>query len=197
LSGDKRTQSTHYARASIIFSFSSIEAAINEFFQDIIEKSSTPEAIQELCEADIAKLSAWWKGKNTKGQNNRKPTLRKYKAVIEIIGDYKMNQNYSEDQSIDKFRDFNSLRNILIHYTPEYSDRLRIHQKADEIFEKYDIPINSFFINTQNPIFPSKCMGHGLSKWCIETAIEFIDHFYCTLGLSSKLDICRHELKTR
>lgn len=79
------------------------------------------------------------------------------------------------------------LRNYFIHHYPE-----RIDTRSEEpvtnlggALKTRDFDIDLVWLDEDSIYFPSKCLGFGLARWCIEAIVEYVGAFEDRLGVEN------------
>ena len=172
-------ENSYYAMAAIKFSYSAIEANINEFYQNLVDNVIFPDIEHQIGLEKIHTLSRVW------NYIKRRNTLDKYETVMIFTDNVTYSQEGKATKEIyDKAKDLEKLRDALIHYKPEDSLKQNIHKTIEKSLSKYKIPISMYHNKSNLPYFPDKCLGHGLSEWSLITSIDFINRFYLKLGVT-------------
>jgi len=82
------------------------------------------------------------------------------------------------------------LRNLFVHYKPEWSTSLDAHEKMEKRLQQ-QFDVNA--LAHPNQVFvPYKCLGAGCAAWSIKSASTFAREFFrwvgTTKGLPGALD---------
>jgi hypothetical protein len=94
-----------------------------------------------------------------------------------------------------------ALRNVLIHYKPEWVGTDDVAEKT--IFSRLKSKLGSKksllnpFASPGDAFFPKKCLSHGCAKWAINATLEFADKFFRRLKLVPPYDHWRSKLKLK
>lgn len=167
-----------YATGSILSIVAYLEAIINEFFNDCVDKSGNYRKNSTVNIDVIKKIEEYWYETDEKGKykNRYKPILEKYRAAYKFIKG--KGSHYSSLYYMQVF-DLIELRNLLVHYEPRW--RSHASQSDDPYkIKKLDgkFPHNKFRENSPNPFFPDKCLGGGCSIWAINNSEKFVIEFF-------------------
>ena len=174
---DKQLENCIYAMGAVNFSFSAIEATINEFYKNIADNKTPPYITDNIDGLKIKLLSELWP------HLNMRKTFEMYQTALSILINKKYTDTKKGKELYDKACDLQFLRNAVIHFEPEDSLSQYKHEKIQERLEKYNIKNSVFYEKSQNPYFPDKCLGHGICEWSLKTALDFILYFYKRLGI--------------
>ncbi len=157
--------------ATILSAAAFLESSINELYKSVIDGeqnfSQLPtELFKEVWEvADGAKF----------------PILKKYQTALAMAGKKcfaKGDQHYQDAESLIKLRD------ILMHFKPEWNDEGGNHQKLEQRLSN-KFPLNRYF-GQQDLWFPHQCLGAGCALWSVDTARGFSDKFCSRLGIDQR-----------
>lgn len=79
-----------------------------------------------------------------------------------------------------------NLRNEITHYKSLFTEEIENKQLFTILKQKDSVP-PSFFVGEVKNFYPLHCLTYRRSKWALNTAISFIEHFYAELGIESPL----------
>jgi len=165
-----------YVTASIMLSWSFIEATINELYWATKHIGSFKGLSSEAVKA-LATIS-----EDTK-------TLDRYQIALALAKKNLYRTDHPPYQDVNLLR---LLRNKLIHYEPEWvsGEPQKIEKQL-----KGKFVLNPFVEKVKgSPFFPFKCLSHGCSEWAIKSALLFVDDFNSRLGVEPKYNIARTSL---
>jgi len=174
--GEFFTEIRSYASASIMASAAAIEANINELF--ISHGAPLRGKIENFDKK-------FWGRYGIESM----PILKKYLKALKILNiDYDL-----ENEPI--YKDCNCLivlRNELVHFKPNWD-----FKPEDKRVELKDMGFRfkfSPFVDEGADLISMKCMGYNCNKWCVETAIKFIDKFSGVSGLANRIEKFKNRL---
>lgn len=168
-----------YASASIIMSVASLEASINELFLEAIDNNKN--SLKSISEQQIALLSVLWE------EAEKFSILKKYQVALSACGKPPIDAGKEPYQSASALI---TLRNALVHYKPEWDDKLKKHQQIEN-------RLSGRFNNNQlserakgiMSWFPGKCLGAGAARWGCDIAVEFSNQFCQVLKIERRLSV--------
>ena len=176
----KNIEISSYVTSSIVSIASFVEAAINEFYCDVVDRSDRviyiPEDLRE-------QLKDIW---NNEKSFNRKPALVKYNRALKVLEAKEFEDNTEIIQNIKLLFE---LRNALVHFKPEsytmFSSKAPSFDKQNKLSERLygKFEMSPFFKASGNPFFPSKCLSYGCSSWGINNALIYVDEFHRKINL--------------
>ena len=166
---------------SISSSVAFAEAAINELFQDAVDKHHA--YILPIKKEKIDILSDYWC-----------MTELKNKSHISILDKYQLALRFCDKKPFDNSKNpyqnaelVIQLRNTLIHYKPESisPDRTCKPGKQIKLGDKLNgkFPQNSLMIKSGNPYFPDKLLGCGCTSWSWKSMESLADLFFQSIGI--------------
>lgn len=135
-----------YVSSAVLLSTGTIEAAVNEFFVDAVERSDW---VQELGERTLRHVTVLW------GKNKRARTLEKVQIALTAT------ENKKFDKGTAPYRDADNLfflRNALVHFVPEWLSSQDRHKKIEERLRRYSFS-PSPFAEKKSPFFPEQCLA--------------------------------------
>jgi hypothetical protein len=150
--------------STIIMASTSLEAFINEVFlnADMYLPSSE------------AEIKANWPA------IEKTEALEKFRTAMEMAGADKMKKGTRVYQNVSALI---AMRNALVHFKPEWNDENKGHRKiAKQIYNKF--PLSPFWQGDKT--FPEKCMSYGCAKWCVESALKFVELFCSETSIENR-----------
>ncbi len=168
-----------HAAATVILAAASLEAAINEVYLQAV--NGNVGAFPSLTVPQVALLAQLWDVL----EKSRADVLRKHSVALTLAGlaDMPLGEKPAQDvASLVKLRD------LLVHFKPEWSDEperhLKIEQRLESAFE-----LNQLSARAQGRMlwFPGKCLGAGCADWACEVALKYHSEFTTRLGVASRL----------
>jgi len=157
-----------YVSSAVLLSAGTIEAAVNEFFVDAVERSNR---LQELGERTLRHLAALWEEWLREKQVG---TLEKAQIALTATGNERFDKGKAPYQDADNLF---FLRNSLVHFVPEWLRRQDRHKKVEERLRGYGFRPNPFAAK-KSPFFPEQCLGSDCARWAVQTAHSFVLAFY-------------------
>lgn len=160
-----------FVTSSIILFVASLEASINEFYCEAINKS--PNTAKYIDDKIHSVIVEFW------DEIERLPILQKYQKALFFLGAEKFSSGLLIYQDADNLI---KLRDLLIHYKPEWDNELDEHKKIQNRLKgKF---LLSPFYGTNSLWFPHQCLGHGCTKWANEVVISFMKEFCLKANIS-------------
>ncbi len=174
--GDFFNHHRAYVVGSIMTSVASVEARINEFYLDATDNllGSILDASQQ------GLLTELWKPLDEK----RVPVLQKYQIALTAIKSSKFDTSKGPYQDVSLLID---LRNMLVHFKPEWDNDQRKHKKIEEKL-RGRFELNPFWPNENSIFFPFKCLSHGCASWAVRSSMHFILEFFALTGVDPRTD---------
>jgi hypothetical protein len=86
------------------------------------------------------------------------------------------------------------MRNAVVHFKPEWSHEKKIQKKIEQRIPK-KLPLSPFAHG--DSVFPDQCMSYGCARWCVETALAFVDAFCTQSGIENRYLQFSKYLKTK
>jgi len=157
-----------YVSSAVLLSTGTIEAAVNEFFVDAVERSDW---LQELGESTLRLLAVLWEEWL---RDKRVGTLAKVQIALTTTGNKKFDKGKAPYQDADNLF---FLRNSLVHFVPEWLSSQKRHKKIEERLRHYSFS-PSPFAEKKSGFFPEQCLGADCACWAVQTAYEFVLAFY-------------------
>ena len=149
--------------ATVMLSVASLESNINEYLSDS-EKlfAGIPDGGREqLCEL-MGDLSI----------------SQKYERTLAAKGVEPFDRGGSPYQDVDILI---AIRNELVHFHPEWHDEQDRHEKLGRRL-MYRFPLSPFIPESSGVVFPQRFVGHGCTKWAVESALSFMTIFSEKIG---------------
>ncbi len=163
-----------YVTGSVVFSVAFLEASINEFYLEVIDGNHT--SLAGLTAQHMAILAELWE---TVEQH---PLLKKYQIALAACGVPRFDGGTEPFQGIDGLV---KMRNVLIHYRPEWDNELDEHKKVqDRLNGRF--PLNPL-AHPGSLWFPDQCLGAGCAEWAVKQAAQFMSEFCERLGIPSRV----------
>lgn len=152
-----------------------MEAVINELFQDAADGVGT--YLAPLDEKVQRSMAAVWTGTD---HGRRLEVLEKYELLVALAGAKPIERGRSPYQDV---RLLVRLRNALVHYRAEtISATAEAHKWEKALKNKF--PDNGLMRGHRtNAWWPSFCLGHGLTVWARDSAVEFVDSTMASVGI--------------
>jgi hypothetical protein len=161
-----------YVSSTIVLSFASVEANINEFWLD------APSLLPDEFDTPIDEIM----------ESHRFWTLEKYQIALRLAHKHVFAQGKNPYQSVDMLR---RLRNAFVHFTPSCKRDEDDRGLAEFLRAHVDL----------SPYYPDKddfvavgCITSSTAKWSLKTAFAFIHGFCGKMGIESKLEKHRARL---
>jgi len=149
-----------YVVGTILSSVASIESNINEVFADLQDHLINHTNVETEILKEIWPLI------------EQRPILEKYEFALVL------NKKRKMDKGVQQYNFVNILikvRNALVHFKPEWHDAQQEHNKIGKQLQgKFEM---SPFLDSNNPIFPLRCMTHGFADWAIRSCLDFAEWF--------------------
>jgi hypothetical protein len=169
--GDFFNHHRAYVVGAIMTSVASVEARINEFYLD-----ATDNLLDSILDAgQQALIAELWKPLDEK----RVRILEKYQIAIVAIKRSKFDISKGPYQDVALLID---LRNMLVHYKPEWDNDQRKHRKIEKKLQGR-FKLNSFCPKDDSIFFPFKCLSYGCASWAVRSSIKFILEFFVLIGV--------------
>jgi len=151
---------------SVLFAVAAVEADVNEIFID---------ACVNFPSQDSDVINEVWR------LLEMKTIIEKYDTALFL----KTKRHLKKGDSI--YQDADSLirmRNLLVHFKPEWSHEKREHAKIERrLTGKFKL---SPFLSQDAEFFPKRCMSHGCADWAVRTAFEFRQAFSIEAGIENR-----------
>ena len=157
--------------AAILSAAAFLESSINELYKSVIDGN------QKFSHLPTKLFKEIWEV----ADGERFPILKKYQTALVMAGKERFakgNEFYQNAESLIKLRD------VLMHYKPEWNDEGGIHQKLEQRLSN-KFPLNRYF-GQQSLWFPHQCLGAGCALWSVDTARDFSDNFCLRLGIDRR-----------
>lgn len=162
--------------ATVMLCVASLESNINEHLadSDAVMPTIDPTARLQLC-ALVADRSI----------------LEKYERVLAISGLPPFDRGARPYQDVDVLID---IRNELVHFHPEWHDEQERHEKLGKRLA-YRFELSPFIADGTGVLFPQRFVGHGCTKWAVESALTFMEQFASRVGVLSRFTKHRGRLE--
>ncbi len=149
-----------YVSAAVLSSVAALEANINEVFSDVQDGIIVIEGV------DVESLLISWE------KVEKKALLAKYDYFLSLTNRPTLNKG---DTMYQYASILIRVRNALVHYKPEWYSAQRNHLTISRQLQgKFSF---SPFVDKRAPIFPMRCMTHGLAEWSVQTVLRFAESF--------------------
>jgi hypothetical protein len=163
-----------YVAGTVIFSVAFLEASINELYLEALDRNTA--TLNGLTAQQMAVLAELWE---TVEQHQ---LLGKYQIALAACGKSRLDKGAEPFQGTDGLV---KMRNVLIHYRPEWNDELEEHKKVqDRLNGRF--PLNPL-ANAGSLWFPDQCLGAGCAEWAIKQVVDFMREFCSHLGVRCRL----------
>ncbi len=164
---------------TVITAFTFLEAAVNELLEDSVARSHDPRDVTshlylEPLGADACQAMAqWWMA----DQNDREPTLGKYKQVLKLAN----RGTVGGFRSLGDARALKVLRDALAHYRPTWSDdEGKPRELEEQLAHRYE---SSTLISERSAWWDSRALSAGCARWACGSAETFADEFADAMGI--------------
>ena len=156
----------------IISSVAALESKINEYIVD--NENEISKKSLHMGEDFFSRFKKIKKDENILIQIKAKTSaILKYKIINQIIhNDTKIEQKVEE-----KINLIISIRNALIHFTPEWDNDLDKHEKIEKSVNNHNYFKLSPFYSKDIIFFPYRCLSCNCADWAIATSKSFIEEF--------------------
>ena len=162
--GDPLDEITLHVISAIVMAASSLEAFINEVFLN---------ANIYLPQYDKVLKARWPK-------YEQKKVLDKFQLAMRLRTKKRMDSGVSIYQNADTLI---LMRNAVVHFKPEWSHEKRIQKRIEQCIQK-KFALSPFAHG--DSVFPDQCMSYGCARWCVETALAFVDAFCTQSGIENR-----------
>jgi hypothetical protein len=159
--------------AGIIASAAFLEAAINELISDACDGTAPPYSTV-LPEERRGVLKHLWGGA---ARLDRLSPLDKADAVLVVAGLPPFEHGTAPFQEANLLV---SLRNLLVHYKPEWIEHSEIHAWEKKL-SSYHLAENPL-VSSANPYWPDRLFSSSLAQWSLASAVAFLDDFFHRLN---------------
>jgi len=165
-----------YVTNAILSAVAFLEAAINELFDDVVDKH--PSYVDPLTPECSRLLAGLWIGHEQSVE--RWPILDKYQIALLCSG------NSAFDKSAQPYQDVQiliGLRNRLTHSRPK--TRVSADAEQEKLRERMSARFrpNRLMEGAANPYFPDHHLGAGCAGWAVETVRAFAHEFFERLNI--------------
>ena len=163
----------HNALAVATLTVASIESHANEMYfeGEIVAPGLNPAAAAELAEVIDAES-----------------IVRKYSVALAFRSGKRLNPGNLPVQNADALI---KLRNAIVHFRPEWHGEQDKHDKLSKILQ-YKFKPSAFFPNES--VFPRAWASHTFCVWSLQTAVQFLEHFYAEVGVQSPIEQFKPQL---
>lgn len=157
--------------ASVLLSVASLEANLNQY---LFEPKNF---FKDFNDGVLDLIMDYLNSKSTK-------ILNKYQKVLSVKGKEIFDTNRNPYQDVDILI---KLRNILVHFRPEWHDDQDEHKKLGEKLRgKFEL--SPFIGEGEGVLFPQRCFSYGCCKWAVQSSLTFMDAFAEKLGQESRFE---------
>lgn len=164
-----------YVTGAVFSAVAALEASINELYLEA--KDNNLNTLAGLSNSDILALTSDW---DTTDVESRE-ILEKYQNGLSTIDKPVFDKGGPPFQDVDSLV---KLRNVLVHYKPEWDDEAREHGKLkSRLIGKF--PLNPFALDS-SLWFPHQCLAAGCSRWAIESTEKFMTEFCLRMGIPNR-----------
>lgn len=179
-----------YVISAVTSSAAALEAMINEAFVDAAETEGS--CVASLSSDARSKLATMWAVPRT----SKFAILDKFDVACLLI------TGKGLDRSHHRWRNASwvvRLRNDFVHSEPSWKEH---GLRPEEDSEKVERALKGMFPENQlagaaNPFSPDKLLGYGCAAWSVNSALEFADHFWQSIGISPPYQGYRHFFATK
>ena len=154
--------------ASVLSSYSALEASINESWADAHDY---PQRLDPLSEPAKARLTGAW------SSCRRKPTLLKYELFAVVVDADPGAKGEDPWQSIETLR---SLRNRIVHFQPGWTEAEARDRTPGMLRDRFSL---SPFARDTSPFFPQQCLSASFANWALCSVVSFLDDFHHRVGV--------------
>lgn len=173
-----------YVVASVIATGNFLEAVINQLLDDVIEDR------QRVGELDDSKREFAAKLLDDHIEDYEYfNCLKKYQLFLFLYDREEFNPGEDPYQAADHVY---WLRNFLAHgkakfyRAPTINPQEDLENKGRYIYDQ--IEEENPLAGAGNPDFPDKSLGHGVTKWCLTSALNFTDEFFSRIDLEPRYE---------
>lgn len=172
----EKSQHRAYVVGSIVSAVMSLEACINEIYQDAVDGNKNE--LKGLSEQGKSLLAEWY----PRLEEQRAAILLKYRHALLLVGKPGLPKGENPYQDADYLI---YLRNQLTHFKPEWDDSLNKHGRLKtRLAGKFNLNP----LSTKNALwFPHQCLGSGCARWGVVTAQNLVSSFCSALGIVSRI----------
>jgi hypothetical protein len=158
-----------YVLTAIASAAGFLEAAINELFQDAHDRHGlTDDGYLAPVQADaITAMAATWRGTD---QGVKLSALEKWQLLLIFSGREPLDRGaapYQDAHFVTR------LRNMILHFRPESVAVDEVHRLEGGLRGRF--AENRLMAGSQNPWWPSHCLGHGCAEWAAQSVVAFSD----------------------
>jgi hypothetical protein len=178
-SEEEKSQHRAYVTGAVVFSVAFLEASINEFYLEAIDRNRS--SLAGLTDTRLALVGQLWESVE------RGEILSKYQIALTACGVEPLTKGTEPFQGAAVLI---KMRNALTHYRPEWEDELDVHA-AIEKSVRGRFPLNALS-GSGSLWFPHRCLGAGCARWADSTVTRFIEEFCTKLSIPSRLPPMPH-----
>lgn len=175
-----------YSMNSVLSSVFFIEAAANEFVEDLMEDQEASEKGKELKfypDIDVKVSKKIISERDSIG--NARPA-KKFNLFLREAG---LNEFDSGSGVYEENLVLNELRNKLVHFSPEWVRGGPKEYTENEYGIEEDLS-GRFELNPLTPegdaFFPSQCLGYGCAEWACRVSRALLYHFSQRVGITHR-----------
>lgn len=171
-------ESKAHSITAVILSAAALEASINEFYLQVVDRDHTN--LKPLEVEKLALHTELWP------EVESFPALRKFQVALIAAGFKCIDAGSEPFQSAQALF---QLRNALVHFKPEWDDDRKTHAKLEERLA-HKFASNRLSAKSIGSMvwFPHKCFGAECANWAIDSARKFGNEFSSRMGLKDRFD---------
>jgi hypothetical protein len=155
--------------ATILLCVAALESNINEYLFDASRLFPQFDAEQSKVMVELLE---------------RLPILDKYEKVLYLKKCDPFNKGEILSQNVSLII---RLRNELVHFHPEWHHEQEEHKKlGSQLSGKFEL--SPFIQESGSVIFPQRIVGHGCTKWAVNSTLEFMTAFDSKIGFQGKFE---------
>lgn len=167
-----------HAAACVTLSAAAMEAAVNEIYLQAVDANYS--AFPGLSRTQVDVLASLWDVVDT----SRAQTIKKHEVALAAVGKAKINRAHEPSQSAESLV---GLRDLLMHFKPEWDDELNRHLKLERRLEGKFLGNQLSARATGHMLwFPGRCLGSGCATWACRSAWRYHTAFVRSLGAISR-----------
>lgn len=168
-----------HAAAAVVMASAAVEAAVNEVYLAAVDRNYTGFPLLSSEQVDL--LAEVW----DIVESSRAKPLKKHAVALAAVGRPAIPMGEEPGQSAAALFE---LRNLLVHFTPEWDDGLNRHAKLEQrLAGKFEPNQLSASARGRMLWFPGRCLGAGCAFWACRTAYSYHQTFAELLGISMRL----------
>jgi len=173
-----RSEHRSYVTMSIIASVTFLETTINEIYLDAVDKNKKIFSSYDNC--IINSLASIWPIL----EENKARTLHKYQTMLKISNKNKFDNGTLPYQAVQELID---LRNMLIHYKPEWSNKEKKFHELQASLRSKNIVANPYS-HQNDSAFPKQLLSFDLAAWAVESVYSFVKEFLDRMQIKTALN---------